>query len=105
MTTVLRVRIKTNWVNGWFLRLFTKPVVLVDRVEHPGQWLQVSEIEIDDEDSTRVAVGFRYFGRGSVLGTSESVLTRDAEAGSDQVDVVFKNGPLNHQPFRLVKRT
>ena len=105
MTTVLRVRIKTNWVNGWFLRLFTKPVVLVDRVEYPGQWSKVTEIETIDESSTRVAVGFRYFGRGSVLGPSESVLTHNTDAGTDSVDMVFKNGPLNHQPFRLVKRT
>lgn len=97
-----RIRIKAHWVNGWFLKLLSKPVAVVGREEWPLVWSQPTEIDIEQDVSVRIGVGVRYFGRGKLLGVCMTELPahRTLEPRSDAI--TFRNGFLNHDPFKLV---
>lgn len=86
-----------HWLNGWFLALFTSPCVVVGSTEHPARWGRAVRVPV--AAGQRVGVGVRYFGRGRLLGVEDTALD-DVPAGST---LLFRNGPWNHDPFRLVR--
>lgn len=97
MSSSVVVTPRTHWLNGWFLRLFARPIVRFDGVDHVALWAQPLQIEAA-AGSHEVAVGARYRGTASVLGIAES---RVEVAEGQQVAVEARNGFFNHQPFTV----
>nr|WP_297429520.1 hypothetical protein [uncultured Actinotalea sp.] len=98
------VRVRAHWVNGWFLRLFARPVVVVDGVEVPARWGQATELELPDRPS-RIGAGVRYRGTRALLGCEpEEVAPLPTADGVAPRTVELRNGPWNHSPFRVVRR-
>lgn len=97
-----RIRIKAHWVNGWFLRLLSKPVALVGHEEYALVWSQPTEIEIEQDASVQIGVGVRYFGRGKLLGVSMTDLTAHSTPEFRPDVITFRNGFWNHEPFMPV---
>ena len=97
MNAAITVLPKPHWINGWFLRLFAQPYVLVDDVEHAAQWGRGLKIETSPGRHT-VVVGARYHRTKALLG----VAATEVEAQANQhVGLIAQNGPLNHQAFAL----
>lgn len=91
---------RTHWVNGWFLRLFSVPVLRIDDVDHAARWGEAVEIAVEP-GRHRVGVGARYRGTSSVLGLQEA---RIEVAEGRRIRAEARNGPMNHQPFEVVER-
>lgn len=104
MNVVCRVKIETHWINGWFLRLFSKPVVVIGCAEYPMRWSRATEIEVYCDRFIQVGAGVRYFGKSQLLGVCKSELPIGRVAESGLISLTFRNGPWNHDPFRLVER-
>jgi hypothetical protein len=100
---ILRIELKPHWINGWFLRLFAKPALIVGTREYPLSWVTSTEVEIDDDCGATVGVGIRYLRRGRLLGLRMTELPRGSEPHSESVGLTFRNGMLNHDPFVLVE--
>ena len=98
MSSSVVVMPRAHWFNGWFLRLFARPVVRLDGVDHVARWAQPLRIETA-MGSHLVGVGARYRGTASVLGVAES---RIEVAEGQQVAVEARNGFFNHQPFTVI---
>ena len=99
-----RVEAKPHWINGWFLRLFSKPTLVVDSKEFPLSWSGPTEVEIDESRDVAVGVGVRYFGKGKPLGLHMTELDADVAAHESPAVLTFRNGFWNHDPFVLVTR-
>lgn len=97
MASLLVVTPRTHWINGWFLRLFAKPVVRVDGVDHAARWSRQLRVDVS-EGTHSVGVGARYRGTSAVLGIEES---RIKVADGQCVDLEARNGLFNHQPFTV----
>lgn len=97
MSSSVVVTPRTHWFNGWFLRLFARPVVRFDGVDHAARWGRPLQIETA-AGSHEVAVGARYRGTASILGVAESCIE---VAEGQQVAAEARNGFFNHQPFTV----
>lgn len=97
MTSTLTITPRTHWFNGWFLQIFARPVIIIDSCDLPGTWGRPSDINIPPGNHS-VAVGARYRGTKSILGTEE--IKVDAPEGK-RLYISARNGFLNHQPFVL----
>lgn len=95
MSSSVTVTPRTHWVNGWFLRLFARPVVRFDGVDHDARWGRPLQVKAA-VGSHEVGVGARYRGWASVLGVAE---LRIEVAAEKHVAVEARNGFFNHQPF------
>jgi len=98
MSSSVVVTPRAHWFNGWFLRLFARPVVRFDGVDHAAKWGQPLQIEVA-AGSHEVAVGARYRGTASILGMAESRI--EAQEGQ-QLVIEARNGFFNHQPFTVI---
>ena len=94
----LRARVTTHWFNGWFLRLFARPYLVVDGVEHAVRWGRATDVPVS-AGSVRIGAGVRYAGRGALLGAESTPV--DARAREGDV-LVLRNGFWNHTPFRII---
>lgn len=97
MTAAITVTPKTHWLNGWFLRAFARPYVVIDDAEHKARWGQAHRIEVAPGRRT-VGVGVRYLRASALLGTEAIGVNLQP---SEHVRLTAQNGPLNHQPFAL----
>jgi len=95
MNTFISVTPTPHWANGWFLRVFAAPVLLIDGVERSARWGHPSIVAVDPGDH-RVSVGARYRGTRSALGAVDAVIGIPAGVTTG---VTATNGILNHQPF------
>ena len=100
---VYRIELKPHWINGWFVRLFAKPALIVDSKEYPLSWTDSTEVEIDDASGATIGVGIRYFRGGRLLGVHKTVLPSDSEPHNGPVVLTFRNGPWDHDPFVLAE--
>jgi len=97
--STISVRVSAHWSNGWFLRLFSRPYVVVEGKPRRVVWGELTRVAVGSS-SPALGAGVRYFGRGPLLGCEP-----------DPVDLVtvgektleFRNGLLNHTPFRIVR--
>lgn len=99
---IYRIELKPHWVNGWFLRLFAKPALVVGSREYPLSWTASTEVEVDDASRIMIGVGIRYFRGGRLLGVHGTELPREPAPQNGPVDLTFRNGLWNHGPFVLV---
>lgn len=58
---------------------------------------------IDCDRSPEVEVGIRYFGKSQLMGVRKSELPTGGATESGLILRTFRNGPWNHNPFRLVE--
>lgn len=101
------VRVTTHWVNGWFLKPLAKPYVVVNGRERRVRWGREVAIELVSVNA-KIGVGVRYFGRGALLGCEpQDIDLRSTSSNDVQSNMVleFRNGPLNHMPFRIANRS
>ena len=98
---IYRIELKPHWINGWFLRLFAKPALVVDSREYPLSWTASTKVEIDDASPATIGVGIRYFRDGRLLGVHKTELPRDPGPHHGPVVLTFRNGIWNHDPFVL----
>lgn len=95
MNSSVVVTPRTHWINGWFLRLFARPVIRFDGVDHTARWGQPYRVDAG-AGAHRIAVGARYRGGTGALGLVESRV----EIGAGQRLILeARNGFFNHQPF------
>lgn len=87
----------THWFNGWFLKLFSVPVVRVEGVDIVGNWGEPIEVETE-AGQVHVSVGARYRLSGSVLGAAESSFQ---VSESESLSLCARNGFFNHSPFKV----
>lgn len=99
MTSSITVVPRTHWVNGWFLRAFSRPIVLVNGTEHAARWGHPLEVAVS-AGTHRVGVGARYRGAAGTLGVEES---RIDVANGANLRAEARNGFFNHQPFTLTE--
>lgn len=92
----LRVRARAHWVNALVLRPLTRPFLRLDGREHPLAWGRTTEFPVPAGPHL-VETFVRYRGTPWNLGTG--TLRVDVRDGED-VDVLARNGPLNHQPLQ-----
>ncbi|NKS56279.1 hypothetical protein GS504_01450 [Rhodococcus hoagii] len=86
-----------HWVNAWFLRLASRPVLLLDGCEYPARWGQPTTLSVD-AGAHRMAAGLRYRGTPWLLGIhSHEVYVADGRT----VYVNARNGAVNSEPFHL----
>ncbi|MEV0985282.1 hypothetical protein AB0I45_13145 [Brevibacterium sp. NPDC049920] len=97
MSSSVTVTPRTHWINGWFLRIFARPVVIVDDVEHRAGWDRALRVDVA-AGRHRVAVGACYRGTSSIVGAEESSLEVDH---GQVIAVEAKNGVFNHHPFTV----
>lgn len=95
MTSSVTVTPRTHWVNGWFVRLFARPVVRLDGIDHEARWGRPLQVEAT-VGSHEVGVGARYRGTASILGVAGSHI--EVPEGQ-HIAVEARNGFFNHQPF------
>lgn len=87
----------THWLNGWFLKLFSVPVLRVGGVDVVGSWGEPTVVEVD-AGLVHVSVGARYRLSGSVLGAVESTF----QVGEgESISLRARNGFFNHTPFQV----
>lgn len=96
-----KIELRTRWVNGWFLRLFSTPTLIAGSVEYPLSWSAPTEVEIDENRDARIGVGVRYIGRRRLLGVHMTELPRESAPQNGPVVLTFRNGVWNHDPFVL----
>ncbi|WP_147441009.1 hypothetical protein [Mycetocola zhadangensis] len=97
MIATLTVTPETHWLNGWFLRLFARPYVLVDGVEVLAHWGGPCVIPVEPGRHV-VAVGARYLRTRPLLGVDSAHVS--VEPGQE-MRLRARNGALNHQPFAV----
>ncbi|MCP3425896.1 hypothetical protein NBM05_07720 [Rothia sp. AR01] len=97
----LSVRVTAHWANGWLLRAFARPFLVVDGVERPVRWAEPAEVEAAG-DVVRLGAGVRYR-RADPLGGCEPE-TLELGGAEPPREVELRNGFLNHTPFRVVRR-
>ena len=103
------VRIVPHWFTGWFLRLFSRPYLVVDGHERRVGWGRAVAV-ISDGASLQLGAGIRYFGRGALLGCEpETVDVPAPPPGAESTlgkpsALVLHNGFWNHEPFRISRR-
>lgn len=96
------VHVMTHWVNGWFIRLFARPFLVIDDVEHRASFREPLMVRVSG-DSVSVGAGIRYGGTRTLMGCEPEVIDIQGDAGpSRPIEVVLKNGFWNHAPFRIV---
>ncbi|UNX53167.1 hypothetical protein MF406_08960 [Georgenia sp. TF02-10] len=101
---------KTHWFNGWFLRLFSRPYLVIDGEELATRWGKTLDVPLSD-GPVRICAGVRYFRRDPLLGCRPETLNvdelssaADHDSGSShRPQIVFRNGFWNHSPFRVVR--
>lgn len=97
MKSSIEVTPRAHWLSAAFIYLVTRPVILIDGTKHGARWSKPSTILVDPGTHS-VAVGIRYRGTSSVLGTDG----RSIEVGEGKtVTVKAQNGALNSDPFAL----
>ena len=102
-TVIFRIKLKPHWINGWFLRLFSSPVLVVGSTEHPLSWSAPTEVEIDDSSCAMIGVGIRYSRRGPLLGAHMAELPVGSGYSCNPKSLTFRNGLWNHAPFVLAE--
>lgn len=97
----LRLRARPHWVNAVVLRPFTRPFVRLDGQEHPLGWGRTELFPLTAGPHL-IETFLRY--RGTPWPTGTGRLRLDVRDG-EEVEVLARNGPLNHQPLppRLVR--
>ncbi|MEZ0493505.1 hypothetical protein AB2L28_14800 [Kineococcus sp. TBRC 1896] len=99
----LRTQARAHWVNAIVLLPCTRPFLRLDGAqEHPLAWGRTASFPL--AAGTHLVETFvRY--RGTPWPTGTGRLHLDVGGGED-VDVLARNGPLNHQPLqpRLASR-
>jgi hypothetical protein len=98
MSSTLTVTPRAHWMNTLIVRPLSTPYISVDGTARRAAWNRPLTVPVD-EGTHQVAVGIRYFDRGTSLG--EEPL--EVNVQDDDTDQYFeaRNGPLNHQPFAL----
>ncbi len=94
---IVIVEFTPSWVNGWFVRVFARPVVSIDGAAAAGRWSTPVERAVDD-GTHRVGAGIRYVGTPWILGMRPRSFTTDPRA---PLRLIARNGPLNSDPFLL----
>ncbi|MEW1959516.1 hypothetical protein [Kineococcus sp. NPDC059986] len=95
-TARLRLLARAHWVNAWVLHPLARPFARLDGREHPLVWKRVVDLPV--EAGPHVLETFvRYRGSASTLGTGRLEFTA---AAGETVEVLARNGPLNHQPLQ-----
>lgn len=97
----LRVEVKPHWINGWFLKVFSTPFLVVGSTEYRLTWSAPTEVEVDEGQDLKIGVGVRYLRRGTLLGVSMTELPRDSAPRNGPIALTFRNGMWNHEPFVL----
>ncbi|MDO4252908.1 MULTISPECIES: hypothetical protein [Bacillati] len=95
----VQVTVKTNWLNGWFIKIFSKPFLWVDGNEIPVEFSSPALIKIDNYEF-KIGAGIRYFSKGRLLGCDPETIYLDISRGD--FSVVLKNGFWNHSPFSVL---
>lgn len=96
------IKVTTHWLNGWFLRAFTRPYIVVNSTEYSARFSRPIAIE-SDENTLVIGAGIRYFNRGALLGFKPEVFECDTPLPADAaVEITLQNGPWNHSPFRCL---
>lgn len=93
----VRVVVRPHWMNGWFMRLFATPYVVVDGQERAVRFNREAEFSTE-KPVAAVAAGIRYARRGALLGDVEERV--ELRGGPGEVTrIEFRNGVFNHDPF------
>lgn len=101
--TYIRVRVKTHWINGWFVRLFARPFVVIDDEEYRASFGKSLTVEVEG-DGARVGAGIRYGSKGGLMGCEpEEIHARGGSSPERPIDVVLRNGFWNHTPFHVIR--
>lgn len=75
----IEVTVRPHWVNGWFLRLTSRPVIRVDGERHVTRWGRRKSMDVAAGEH-RVEASFRYRHTAGELGTaSNTVLVTPGE--------------------------
>lgn len=99
--TSVNARVTTHWMNGWFLRFFSRPYLVIDNEEVAVEWGKWTAVEIP-EGPVQVGAGVRY-ARTSELGGFEpqTLQPQGDELSRSTRRLVLRNGFWNHTPFRV----
>jgi hypothetical protein len=91
----LLVSFKGSWVNGWFLRIFTRAFVDVNGEEVACPWREITSISVAP-GAVHLTSFIRYRGTSPRLGSGSIEFVGTAGA---QYRLVARNGVMNQTPF------
>lgn len=87
-----------NPVNGWFIRLFALPVVMIDGGGVPASWKHRGVYSLELGPHT-VSASLKYRRTPWLLGTGECRI--QVTEANREFAVIARNGVMNQTPFRL----
>lgn len=93
----LKIIVRSHWLSSMFLRIFARPVVLIDGTEYLANWGVPWTGNVEAGDHI-VGAGIRYRGTSGVLGVSLRTVTL---SNHRETVLSARNGVLNHSPFHL----
>jgi hypothetical protein len=97
----VNTRITTHWVNGWFLRLFSRPYLVIDDEEVAVEWGKWIAVEMP-EGPVQVGAGVRYTRTSELGGFKPHMLQPQSDETSGSTRrLVLRNGFWNHTPFKI----
>ncbi|MBM7767724.1 hypothetical protein [Glutamicibacter nicotianae] len=99
MPSSLVINVRPHWISSAFLRVFAKPFVSVDGVEHRAQWGVPWKSVVEAGDHV-VSAGVRYRGSESLMGQSPTTFI---VGENHETTLIARNGLLNHTPFSITK--
>lgn len=93
----VEISIKPHWVNGWFLKLLSRPCVIVGGLESAMSWKSslILNLEVGEH---QIAVGVRYRFTRPLLGQVPTVVRVDP---GRRLALQARNGALNSDPFMI----
>ena len=89
---------RPHWVNGWFLRLTSRPVIRVDGERRVTRWGRRESVDVAPGEH-RVAASFRYRHTAGELGTANHAVL---VAPGEQCHLVARAGCTNGSGLRFV---
>lgn len=93
----VEIIVSGHWVNAWFMKLFGKPVVVLDGTRHEAEWDLPYRLLVSPGTHV-VRAGVRYRGTSALLGTVPAQID---VTGGEVLTLRARNGFVNSTPFRI----
>ena len=98
---IVNARVTTHWMNGWFLRLFSRAYLVVGEEEIAVDWGKWIAVEVPD-GPVQIGAGVRYTSKADLGGFEPQTIQQPSEGSSESTrSLVLRNGFWNHTPFKV----
>lgn len=101
---MVSARVTTHWMNGWFLRLFSRAYLVIGTEEIQVEWGKWVTAELPN-GPVQVGAGVRYTSRSELGGFEpRTIQQQDGTSCGSIRELTLRNGFWNHSPFEVENR-